>query len=300
MQAMLKAVDINSHYAIINAGNDEMPVDKSFSINAFNHVIVCVPLAKDTVWLECTSRTAPFNKLGLFTENRNAFLITDQGGIMVETPRSSPLDNAVKAFSHLKLEPDGSGSAITNISYSGNFTEEYNHYFFDADEQAKKEFLFNNFGFKQPDKIKLEKARTEEETYPAHLELEYEKIAEFSAGSKHFINPRIYRFWSFALPKIENRVTDYLIVPRIKTDTTILQIPEGFEIDQLPKPVKINSSLCAYESNYVFDKEKRQIISSCSIRINSHIIPASKYDETAKFFSDVLYDQQQKIVASQK
>ena len=297
MQAMLKCVNIKSHYAIINSGNDEVPVDKSFPTNNFNHVIVCVPLAKDTVWLECTSRTAPFNKLGLSTENRNAFIITEQGGAMVETPRSAAPDNTVKTFSRLKLHEDGSGSVIANMAYTGQYKEQYNYYLFDTDEQQKKEFLFNQFGFKQPDKMKLEKTEGTGDGYPAHLEMEYEKLPEFSAGSKHFINPRIYRFWSFALPKIEKRTSDYYTVPRVKSDSSILELPEGYEIDQLPKSVKFSTSLCSYESNYSFDPAKRQIISICRIQINSHIVPASKYQETAKFFSDVITDQQQKIVA---
>src|SRR4030095_3800912 len=79
MKAALKSVGIKSHIAIINAQYNAEPVDPDFPANNFNHAILCVP-GKDTIWLECTSSSAEFGKLGTFTENRNALLVTENGG----------------------------------------------------------------------------------------------------------------------------------------------------------------------------------------------------------------------------
>src|SRR6185503_18169122 len=87
MKAALKSVGIPSHIAIINAEYNQEPVDPNFPANGFNHVILCVPGQNDSIWLECTSSTAAFGELGSFTENRNALLITDNGGVLVPTPK---------------------------------------------------------------------------------------------------------------------------------------------------------------------------------------------------------------------
>jgi len=55
MKAALRSVGIKSYVAIINAEYDKEPVDPDFPENGFNHVILCVPDQKDSVWLECTS-----------------------------------------------------------------------------------------------------------------------------------------------------------------------------------------------------------------------------------------------------
>jgi hypothetical protein len=64
MGALLRAVNIPSCYAIVNAGTNAKPADPKFPDNVFNHVILCVPLKNDTTWLECTSNTQPFGQLG--------------------------------------------------------------------------------------------------------------------------------------------------------------------------------------------------------------------------------------------
>jgi len=297
MRAMLNVVNIKSYYSIINAGSDQLPVDKDFSQNSFNHVILCVPQVKDTIWLECTSRTQPFGKLGPFTENRNAFLITETGGVMVETPRSNPEDHSIHSFSTLQLLEDGSGMAVVEMKHGGNYTELLNANLFESNENEKNDFLFNQFGLKQPDEIKIKKKDVSGRNYTAHLEMKYEKLPDFSAGSKHFLSPRIYRFWNLALPKNEKRLTDYYLdFPRIKIDTTIINLPEGYRVETLPKATRIKSEMGEYESNYQFDEMKRQLMTSCRIRVKNHIIASSKYNQAAKFFSDILTEQQQKIV----
>lgn len=296
MYAMLKAVNIRSHYAIINAGYDDLPVDREFPQNAFNHVILCVPQATDTIWLECTSRKKPFGKLGNFTENRNAFLITDNGGVVVSTPISKAEDNVMKTVSHINLLEDGSGNASVDIDHQGEFSD-MTDYVVEADDQHKKSYIINESGFKQPDDLKVSKKNIEGSSYSLHYDMQFEKIPDFNAGSKLFLSGRLYKFWNKALPKSEKRQNDYYLeFPLIQSDSTIYQLPDGFIAETIPKPATIKYALGSFQTNYVFDAEKHQLITTCTIKINKHIIPASRYQEAAQFFSDVIKEQQQKIV----
>ena len=296
MYAMLDAVHIKSHYAIINAEYNSMPIDKDFPHNGFNHVILCVPQPKDTIWLECTSRSQPFGVLGNFTENKNAFLITENGGVIVPTPRSEADDNTTHSNSFVTLAEDGSGKLAVDINHKGEFTDMFNQ-ILDADEAERKSYLINRAGFKQPDVLQISKKNINGSGYTLHYDMEYEKIPDFIAGSKYFLNSRMYKFWNRALPKSEKRQNDYYMeFPLIKTDSTIYQLPDGFVIENLPKPSSIKYSLGSYQSTYFFDTAKHQLITTCKIKIDKNIIPAAQYQEALLFFSDIIKEQQQKVV----
>ncbi|WP_430897120.1 MULTISPECIES: DUF3857 domain-containing protein [unclassified Paraflavitalea] len=297
MQATLNAVNIKSHYAVINAGSDQMPVDPDFPQSAFNHVILCVPQPKDTIWLECTSRTQPFGVLGNFTENRNAFLITDDGGTMVSTPKSKAEQNTYSANSVITFNEDASGSVTTVMSMTGEYISEYDHYLFEAGEQTRKQYLINVRGFKQPDEMKLEKKVGTHELLVVEFQGEYEKIPDFSTGSKFFLSQRLNKFWVDNLPKVENRTNDYYMdFPLVQNDTTVIKIPKGFIVDNLPKNNSFEFSQGSFKALYAFDATKSEVSIINFIKVTGNKIPAAKYQEAYDFFNKVLKELQQKIV----
>ena len=86
MKALLKYKNINSHLALVYAGNNPPKIDTNFPHQQFNHVILCVPLNNDSIWLECTANSLPVNYLGSFTQNRKALIINGKSSKLVSTP----------------------------------------------------------------------------------------------------------------------------------------------------------------------------------------------------------------------
>ncbi len=79
MGAMLKAIDIPSHYCPISTR--EKVLYPSFpNFNQANHVILLVPLKNDSIWLECTSRTLPFGYIHQNIAGHDALVVSDDGG----------------------------------------------------------------------------------------------------------------------------------------------------------------------------------------------------------------------------
>lgn len=300
MGAMLHAVNIESHYAIINAGYNDLAVDRDFPQSAFNHVILCVPLKTDTVWLECTSRTQPFGKLGNFTENKNAVLIGEKGGVLVATPKSIAADHQLTSHSFIRFSDDGTGEAKTEWEPQGEFAD-LTKYILESDEQRKKNYLINQLGFKQPDHFKIGPLTTSAYPMAVVFQMEYEKLPDFSAGPKHFINARLYKFWNRALPKSDDRQNAYYLeYPLIKLDTTVFQLPENYLAESLPKDANITTALAEYRSSYRFNPETKQITTTAYLQLKTHIIPAAIYPEMVQFFSEVIKEQQQKIIVKKE
>ncbi|HEX8358067.1 MAG TPA: DUF3857 domain-containing protein, partial [Segetibacter sp.] len=93
MFSLLKEAGVKSVYTLVKAGERSWYMHEEFAAQQFNHVILSVPLEKDTVWLECTSQTLPAGYLSGFTSNRFALMVTEDGGYLVRTPSYNFQDN---------------------------------------------------------------------------------------------------------------------------------------------------------------------------------------------------------------
>lgn len=80
MVAILKEAGIKANPVVIKGGEWTEDFITDFTYDPFNHVICCVPLEKDTIWLECTDQFLPPGYLSYFTSNRYGLLIEDNGG----------------------------------------------------------------------------------------------------------------------------------------------------------------------------------------------------------------------------
>ena len=129
------------------------------------------------------------------------------------------------------------------------------------------------------------------------IKMSIEKIPDFTAGSKMFLNPRIYKLWRYSLPKAENRTQDfYFELPLIKTDTTVYKLPEGFGIETLPKGKNLQFEHGSYVTDYRFDEKQRTITTTARLVLNEYKIPAVNFWATKKFFNEVLAEYAEKIV----
>jgi hypothetical protein len=300
MRSLLKAIDINSYYAEINAGANEEPANYSFPYDPFNHIILCVPLKNDTTWLECTSNTMPFGVLGSFTENRNALLITEDGGKLVNTPKTIAQENQFNSAVHIVLDADGGAKTQVKILSTGEYRELFlGMSAIKLDDQ--KEFLLRDLHIKQPSAFEFKSEKDENGTKEIDLNLEYDQFCDVKAGDKQFYRPLAFLLWSNTVPVLEKRQTDYYWdYPRIKTCTTTIDIPTGFEMETLPPNASFKFTYGNYEINYVYNKDKNQVISTAKFILNNQVIPAAKYTEMQQYMDGVAKAQNKKLVIKKK
>jgi hypothetical protein len=300
MRALLSAVNIHADYAIIRAGVNEKPADFAFPNNAFNHAILCIPFKNDTTWLECTSSTQPFGKLGTFTENRNALLITEDGGKLVNTPRSTMQDNQFNSNAHVILDANGGARAEIKILGSGGYREEYiGVESLKADDQ--KEFLMRMLNIKQPIVFNLKPSTDADGIKGINVDLEYDKFCDIMTGDKQFYRPRVFDLCAFTVPIQEQRKTNYYFDhPLQKTCVTTIDLPTGFEVETLPVNQNLKFTYGSYEVNYVYDVAKNQVVSKSKFNITDNIIPAAKYTELQQYLDAVAKAQNKKLVIRRK
>jgi hypothetical protein len=296
MEACLSAINIKSYSAWINAGNDQPAVDPTFPYDGFNHQILCVILPKDSIWLECTSNYNEFGHLSNFTENRNAVLMTEKGGVLVSTPLSKPDQNVFRMKTAVVLNDDGSGQITSTLLTSGDYKYDRVRLAKEKEEYQKREMV-NLLGFSNPDEYSIKYGSAAVNPFMTEFTLASEKIPDFTAGPKMFIRPRMYKFWAVKMPAFEKRTQDYLFdCPLKKIDTTVFNLPQGFSVDALPGSKKLAFEFGTFESKYWIDEQSKQVYSTASLVLTQYRIPAEKYAATKAFMDKILEDENQKLV----
>jgi hypothetical protein len=300
MSALLKAVNIPSCYAIINAGSNMQPADPTFPFDPFNHIILCVPLKSDTTWLECTSSTQPFGKLGSFTENRYALLVTEDGGKLVKTPSSKDIDNQFNSEVHVVLDADGGAKAQVKILSTGDYRDDYlGLMYLKTDEQKSKVITMLNM--KQPSAFTFKPSTDKDGVKEVDIDLEYDKFCDIASGDKQFYKPRIFDLWQATLPTEEKRRSDYYFeVPILKTCVTTIDLPAGFEVESLPASQSLKFSYGTYDAKYTYDAAKNQVVNTTKFNLTNQVIPAAKYNEMQTYFDAIAKAQNKKLVIRRK
>jgi hypothetical protein len=300
MSALLKAVHIPSYYAVINAEANKEPADPSFPFDSFNHIILCIPFKNDTTWLECTSNITPFGKLGPFTENRNALIVTENGGRLIKTPRSTMEDNQFNSEVNLKLDADGGAKAKVKILCTGGYRFDVIGYSaLKVDEQ--KEWMTNLLNLKQPSVFDYNPSADKNDVKEVDMNLEYDKFCDVMAGDKQFYRPHVFDLVAFTVPVEEKRNSDYYFEhPMQKSCVTTIDLPQGFEVETLPINQALKFTYGNYEVTYTYDAAKNQVISIAKFNLTNHVIPAAKYTEMQQYLDAIVKAQNKKLVIRRK
>ncbi|MGY0041426.1 DUF3857 domain-containing protein [Pedobacter sp. NJ-S-72] len=160
MKTLLSEAGIQSTLVILGSGMPSLNTNYA-SFGQTNHMILCVPTAKDTTWLECTSQYKPMGYIGNDNSARTVVLVTAEGGKLVNTPIYKPEDNFQNRVTTVTLAADRSADVHIKTSYgSSQYEDQLGMMLMEPIEQRKR--IMRNLGipnmeitsasFLQPDK----------------------------------------------------------------------------------------------------------------------------------------------------
>lgn len=300
MSALLREVGINSKYAIINSGDDGLYTDVDFVSNQFDHAILCVPMKSDTVWLECTSGILPAGYLGDFTYNRPALLIDEAGGTMVRTPNYRKNENLQVRNVEAVVEENGNLKARSLTRYTGLQQDNLQGLVRNGSRDNIMKAMRGRFDLPTYDVVDVQ-FKEEPGRVPAlseTLDLTVSGYAQAS-GKRLFVVPNVLTRSGVKLAADSARYFDIeLDYDYLDTDTVNLRIPEGYEIESMPKPVNVQSKFGAYASAFSF--ENNMISYTRMVQQNQGRYPPADYKELADFYQAIHKSDRVKIVLKKK
>jgi hypothetical protein len=233
MYSLLKEAGIRSHYTLVKAGRGETDLIEDFTVDQFNHIILCVPMAKDTTWLECTSQDAPTGYLGDFTSNRTVLVIDETGGKLVRTPTYTMDQNLLirRLTATINAAGDLSGKAETR--YTGMQQDWYHGFIHNVSPEKQMEILKGKLNLASYDINKFHyKEYADALPVPAVEEVLDITVPSYASvsGKRLFIVPNVLNKSNAKLSAEGERQSDLQLKTADRdTDTVELTIPEGYK-----------------------------------------------------------------------
>lgn len=149
--SLLKVAGVESYYTSLYAGKRK-DIDKDLASMQGNHVILMVPVKKDTVWLECTNQKNPFGYLGKFTDDRDVVISTPEGGKIIHTKSYKNTENKQNIKGECTLDENGHISVKAKIE---SFGIQYDDNYYISDYDSKEKDSYYKGFFERINNIKI-------------------------------------------------------------------------------------------------------------------------------------------------
>ncbi|MDR1707644.1 MAG: DUF3857 and transglutaminase domain-containing protein [Prevotella sp.] len=289
MLSMLKFIGIKSYYTLIQAGDKVIDIDEAFPSQAFNHVILTVPLANDTIFLECTSKNTPFGYMGTFTQGRKALLVDENNSHLINIP---PLTtekvlcnrnfkvNMMTSDVKLKVEERG-----YNYEHSLYLTSEVNKNI--VDKYIRNNILSGSYDLSDF-KFIVEDRDSSKITLNADCKV-HNLYKEY--GKNLVITPFPIEITSYESPdkRVSGVQLDY---PEFYKDGAVYSFSDK-DLTKAPDNIEIISKYGRYDVMY--EIKDRQLFVYKSILIYSRKYPVDEYVDFYKFISAIKNNEIKKI-----
>lgn len=279
MQAMLKYANIKSYYTLIDAKETRSRIDKEFPEQAFNHVILTLPLGVDTFYLECTSKNTPFGYISTFIQGREALLIDKDSSRFINIPALNIED--VKTTRKIKVNLETQGVEIVTINRGDDY--EYINYIQENENQnSLKKYVRENILNGSYDLLDYEVYKDAVDNISIVLKANCNLHDLYKVYGKNFVVKSL----PIHVPAYESpdkRTQEVKIeYPKYCEDIINYVIPDH-KITKIPKNIEMESKYGKYSLR--FSLEANNLIVNKSIILFAGEYPLSEYKDFFKFIS---------------
>ena len=299
LKAMLGVIGIPAYYTGIRSDNSEKTLYSDFpNFNQMNHVILQVPLAGDTLWLECTNPHVPFGFVHNGIAGHDALVISESGGRMYKLPDYDAALNIESYKAKIDLKEDGHAQATTLKSCKVKMYDNYSWFPFAEPNRQVKDLI---------EDIHLADVtmgavtfREEKTAYPV-IDIDYSWTTSrygTKTGNRLFIPVNPFRK-SYEGFKKTGRKHDIFIANGYQdSDSIVIVIPEGHEPESIPGSFKTETAFGHFVSSV--DVKGNEIIVKQTLLMKNGHWKVSAYPEFVAFIEKIASHYKAKVILKKK
>ena len=293
MQALLSAAGIHSEYLIVDTDRRNLLKD-FYSVGQMNHAMLCVPMQKDTLWIECTNPRMPLGYRHDNIAGHEVVLVGPDGGKKVRVrPYPDSLRRSVESV-EVTLNADGSAHCVGSRHLVLDDAEPYVGFSTLTDKTKFNAIMGANS--LTPNNFKIVSVvdnfddwvnMSDGEEYIPETDITYEFDAvnyAKVAGDRIFLD--LNPFAKQVRADRKQRVNDYVRSRMIAIqDVVSLTLPEGYTVESLPESSTISSPFGILQTEVVFTDGKIEVVQTLTMQPGR--FTAGEYDLYRTFAKDV-------------
>ncbi|GAA3635357.1 DUF3857 domain-containing protein [Flavivirga jejuensis] len=299
--SLLKAVGIESNYAIVYAGKSQRSLEKDFAAMQGNHAILNIPQQnKEDIWLECTSQKLPFGFIGDFTDDRDVLVITPEGGEIQHTKKYNTEESTQRIKGSYTISNEGAINADVNINSKGiQYDDKYwleTETERDLDKHYKKRWKYINTITINNMHITNDKNAIEFVEDVSFQATNYSKILgdrmllALNVLNRNTEIPDRYRNRKYPL-KIRRGFTDI--------DEVEIKLPSDYKVESKPNNKNIENKFGSYKAEVIV-KDENTLIYKREFVVNDGEFPKEDYDAFRNFYKEVNKQDNAKVALIKK
>jgi hypothetical protein len=311
MRAMLKSINIEAYPIAIYSGDPNYVREEWSSPGQFNHCIIAVKVSDATQAptvinnpklgrLMIFDATDPFTPVGDLPEQLQgslALLAAGDNGSLIKMPLITSESNKLNRQTELTLDPMGNLSGTIKERSVGQAARQ---------ERALKRSLSPSEYNKRIERwivngistARLSKIEPNDLIADGRFELDVDITA---AAYAQIMQDRLMIFKPAVVSRLNSlwltepkRVHPIMLEPYAFTESSVIKLPAGFIVDEMPEPVKLETSFGKYSTTYELKDGK--LLFNRSLVMNYSQIPADKYDSVKDFFVKMRIAEQAAVV----
>ncbi len=315
MRTMLKVLGITAYPVAIFSGDSEYVREEWASPNQFNHCIIAIKVSDETkaatilahpklgrlLIFDPTDDDTPVGDLPEQEQGSLALIVAGEAGSLMRMPITPPETNLLDRQVQAQLEAEGSLSATIHERATGRWADAYRSEFRHLSrpdyQKGIEAWISSGAAAAKVGRVEPRDDSTAgrfdldiDFTAPAYAQLMQNRLLVFKPAI-------VSRRESLSLTEAK-RKNPIVLRSTSYSESVRVKIPEGFVVDEMPDPVKLDTSFGSYATTY--EVKDGQLIFTRRLIQNAAIIPVEQYASVRSFFEQIRAAEQAPVVLARK
>ncbi|HEV7902968.1 MAG TPA: DUF3857 domain-containing protein [Pyrinomonadaceae bacterium] len=315
MRAMLRALKIEAYPVLIFSGDASYVREEWASPSQFNHCIIAVRVGDETkaptviqhatlgrlLIFDATDDDTPVGDLPDHEQNSYALIAAGGSGTLVRMPSTPPEANQLEREAEVSLAADGSITANVKERSVGQSAVDERRIFrkLSRPDYAKAVEHWITRGATGAKVVRVEPADN-------HTDGRFALDVDFTATNYgQLMQERLLVFKPAILSRRESvfltkpsRTHAVVLESEAYSESVNVKLPAGFDVDELPDPVKLDTAFGSYSTSYAVKDGRLQF--KRAFKQRAATIPPADYAAVRTFFERIRAAEQSPVVLAKK